>query len=132
MKTGNWLFIAIKKLYGEDKGVCLIWHYLAHNQKVCSRRTNEQLSKLKQETRDLIKEIENSLDFPGKKSILCDWCEYKEICPMWNPNSPHQTSINKKQTKLNDKKYNPFHDIEIEKQDDNNKNNSSKKLDIWD
>jgi putative RecB family exonuclease len=119
--------IAIKELYGQDKRVCLVWHYLAHNQKICSRRTNEQLSQLKRDTLDLIKEIENSMDFPGKKSILCDWCEYKEICPMWNPNSPHQTSINPKKNNFTKTKFNPF--FTTEKQENNN---SSNKLDIWD
>jgi len=39
--------IAIKELFGEDKEVLLIWHYLAHNQKIISKRTNEQLQQLK-------------------------------------------------------------------------------------
>jgi len=115
--------IAIKELYGQDKGVCLVWHYLAHNQKICSRRTNEQLSQLKIETLDLIKEIEKSIDFPGKKSILCDWCEYKQDCPIWNPNSPYQTSIKNKPKSTQNIKFNPFHETQ---------DNSNQKLDIWD
>src|SRR3989339_570507 len=73
--------IAIKEKFGNDKKVLLVWHYLAHNTKIISTRTNEQLKQLKQETLKLIKEIESTTKFPSKKSILCDWCEYKSMCP---------------------------------------------------
>ena len=75
--------IAIKELYGKDKEVVLIWHYLAHNQRIISKRTNEQLENLKNETKELIKKIESTTIFPHNKSILCDWCEYKTICEAW-------------------------------------------------
>jgi len=73
--------IAIKETFGEEKDVCLIWHYLAHNKKICSRRTNEQLAQLKKETLALIEKIEATQEFPAKKSALCNWCEYKIVCP---------------------------------------------------
>ena len=73
--------IAIKNEFGEEKEVCLIWHYLAHGHKICSRRTNEQLDKLKKDTLELIKKIEATKEFPSQKSVLCNWCSYKKICP---------------------------------------------------
>lgn len=73
--------IAIKDLYGYDKEVILIWHYLAHNTKIVSRRTNDQLYQLKRETIELIKQAENATDYPTYISKLCDWCEYKTMCP---------------------------------------------------
>lgn len=76
--------IAVKELFGKEKDVLLIWHYLAHNQKIVSRRTNEQLQKLKEEIIELIKEIESTTEFPPKKSILCGWCEYKSMCSEFN------------------------------------------------
>ena len=75
--------IAIKELFGQDKKVCLVWHYLAHDTKICSTRTNEQLLKLKKDTLDLIKQIESTTKFPYYVSRLCDWCEYKSMCPAW-------------------------------------------------
>ena len=75
--------IAIKEIFGKEKEVILIWHYLAHGEKIISHRTNEQLKNLKKETLELIEKIENTNHFPPKKSILCDWCEYKSICPAW-------------------------------------------------
>lgn len=76
--------IGVKDIFGHDKEVLLIWHYLAHNQKIISRRTKEQLQKLKEDTLELIKEIESTNDFPPKKSILCNWCEYKNMCLEFN------------------------------------------------
>ncbi|MFW5846795.1 MAG: RecB family exonuclease [Nanoarchaeota archaeon] len=76
--------IAIKEIYGKNKKVCLIWHYLAHNKKICSYRTDEQLEDLKKEILRLISEIESAKSFPTKTSKLCEWCEYKSMCPEWN------------------------------------------------
>jgi putative RecB family exonuclease len=73
--------IGIKDLYGKNKSVLLTWHYLAHNEQIFSRRTDEQLERLKQDIINLIKEIELATEFPATESILCNWCEYKPICP---------------------------------------------------
>ncbi|MCK5624264.1 PD-(D/E)XK nuclease family protein [Candidatus Pacearchaeota archaeon] len=75
--------IAIKNLFGHDKEVVLIWHYLAHNKKIESRRTNEQLQQLKEETLKLIDEIEATKTFPHNKSPLCGWCQFKPSCEAW-------------------------------------------------
>lgn len=72
--------IGIKNEFGIEKKVHLIWHYLAFNQMIYSIRTNEQLENLKKEILELIKKIENTTEFPPKKSILCGWCEYKNMC----------------------------------------------------
>jgi len=76
--------MAIKEIYGKDKEVILVWHYLAHNTKITSKRTNEQLEQLKKETQELIKKIESTREFLPQKSALCNWCEYKPICPEWD------------------------------------------------
>ncbi|MEK6833118.1 MAG: PD-(D/E)XK nuclease family protein [Nanoarchaeota archaeon] len=111
--------IAIKEMYGKNKEVVLIWHYLAHNQKIISKRTEEELEKLKDETKNLIKEIEQTENFTPNKSILCGWCEYKSICPEFNIQLDENLSKN-----ILSKRINPFPEI----QEDKNKKN----LDIWD
>ncbi len=75
--------MAIKETFGKDKNICLVWHFLAHDIKVCIRKTEQQLENLKQEIIELIKQIEEAEDFPPTKSILCDWCEYRDICTAW-------------------------------------------------
>lgn len=95
--------IAIKEMYGKDKEVVLIWHYLAYDHKIISRRTEEQLEKLKEETKKLIEDIRQTRVFLPNKSILCEWCEYKSICPEWNFEIDKEIS-----KKILSKKVNPF------------------------
>ncbi|GBE19679.1 MAG TPA: PD-(D/E)XK nuclease family protein [Candidatus Pacearchaeota archaeon] len=84
--------IAIKNLFGQDKEVCLIWHFLAHDKRICSKRTNEQLENLKKETIESIKKIESEKIFPYNKTRLCDWCEYRTICPAFSDCSGQKIS----------------------------------------
>jgi len=86
--------IAIKELFGDDKKIILVWHYLSFNKRLRSKRTNEQLNQLKEETLDLIREVESATSFPPEKSPLCNWCEFKDICPAWGNKPPEkQTNL---------------------------------------
>jgi len=76
--------LAIKETFGKDKNICLVWHFLAHNINICIRKTDQELENLKQEIISLIKEIEETRDFPKNKSVLCNWCEYKDVCSEFN------------------------------------------------
>lgn len=76
--------MAVKELFGKEKEVCLIWHYLAHNKKICLKKTQEQLQETKKQILDLIEKIESEKQFPACVSKLCDWCEYQTICPEFN------------------------------------------------
>jgi len=95
--------IAIKEIFGEEKGVLLIWHYLSFNKKMHSKRTDDQLKELKEETLNLIKEIELTTEFPPTKSALCHWCEYKPICPAWGNKPPEKQSTLEKYSDLKEK-----------------------------
>lgn len=75
--------IAVKDIFGYDKEVRLIWHFLAHNKRYKLKKTNQELEELKKETIKAIQEIEAATEFPTQKSTLCSWCEYKDICPAW-------------------------------------------------
>lgn len=76
--------LGIKHSFPEAKDVHLIWHYLAYNKKMQSRRTDEQLEQLKQEIINLINKIEATQEFPANPSGLCNWCEYQGICQEMN------------------------------------------------
>jgi len=93
--------IAIKELLGKDKGVKLVWHFLAHNKKVHIKKSNDQLEKIREETVELIKKIESTKEFNSVKSILCNWCEYKNICPAWG-NSLDESKTEEKKEDLSD------------------------------
>jgi len=96
--------IAIKEIYGENTPIILTWHYLNHNKQIFSKRTKEELNQLKFDTLKLIQEIENTKEFPPKKSPLCDWCEYKKYCKAWGNTIPEkyktkQETLNKEKIK---------------------------------
>jgi len=69
--------IGLKEIFGEDIKVKLFWHFLSFNQKVSSERTDEQLEKLKEDTLNLIKNIESETEWNPCGKKFCDWCEYK-------------------------------------------------------
>lgn len=73
--------IGIKKMFQEVKDVHLIWHFLAHNKKMTSKRSEEQLEALKQDIIHLIDKIESAVDFKPNPSPLCNWCEFRSYCP---------------------------------------------------
>jgi len=73
--------IGIKDLFGRDKNILLTWHYLAHNEQIFSRRTEEEFERLKKSIIELIDKIEATTEFPAVESILCNWCEFKPFCP---------------------------------------------------
>jgi len=90
--------IGIKQIFGENTSILLTWHYLNHNKQIFSKRTNEELNKLKKDTLLLIHEIENNNEYPTNRTILCDWCEYKQYCKEFGNDIPKQ--YKEKQTQL--------------------------------
>jgi putative RecB family exonuclease len=74
--------------FGTDQPMRLVWHYLARGQTRTSTRTPAQLDELRTETMNLIDEIEATSEFPARKSNLCNWCEYKGICPAFGGEPP--------------------------------------------
>ena len=96
--------IAIKEMFGEEKKVVLIWHYLSFNKRFQSKRTDAQLKELKEETLNLINEIESTTEFTPTKSPLCHWCEYKPICPAWGNKPPARQLTLEEYSELKGKK----------------------------
>ena len=73
--------IYVEQEYPEAKEVVLIWHFLADNKDVKSRRTKKQINELRTELLKSIHKIEADDNYKPNVSYLCDWCEYKDICP---------------------------------------------------
>jgi hypothetical protein len=76
-------------MYPEVREMTLVWHYVALDCEVRSTRTPEQLADLREQVLASIKHIEKQTTFPAKASSLCDWCEYRPLCPAWK----HQYEI---------------------------------------
>lgn len=75
--------IGVQDKWPDAKKVCLVWHYLAFDKEMKACWTPKALEKLRKETIEAIKKIEATKDYPAKKSVLCDWCEYRNLCPEW-------------------------------------------------
>lgn len=75
--------IAIQEMYPDAKEIKLIWHYLVFGRDLVSTRTQDDLDALSEEIKKLVKEIEEEKEYLPTVSRLCEWCEYKSICPAW-------------------------------------------------
>lgn len=73
--------LAIRHRWPDGGRISLIWHYLAFDKDIQITKTAQQLEGVKQNTLGLIGRIESTTSFATHVSALCDWCEYKEICP---------------------------------------------------
>ncbi len=80
--------LGLEREYGERESFRLVWHYVARNQVRTSMRTPEQLDTLRRETIELIDRIEAETEYAPNRIPLCQWCEYKSICPEWNEDAP--------------------------------------------
>ncbi len=78
-------YLGVKHKYPHVKQITLLWHYLKFNKELRSIRTEKQLKELINQVISLIDKIESSSYFPCKSSFLCNWCEYKPICPQHSP-----------------------------------------------
>jgi putative RecB family exonuclease len=76
--------MGLQDRYGPDQPIRLVWHYLARAQVRTSTRSPDQLDALRDETIALIDRIGAEQEYPAARNRLCDWCEYKAICPAWN------------------------------------------------
>jgi RecB family exonuclease len=70
--------LGLQNLFGDNIKVKLIWHFLAHNKIITSKRTQEELEKLKRETLELVKKIESNNNWSACGKSWCDWCEFKK------------------------------------------------------
>ncbi len=65
----------------------LSFYFLKHGEKISTARTPEQTEETKNlilgAIRDINEKIKDNNNFPPTPSPLCDWCEYRQMCPMW-------------------------------------------------
>ena len=75
--------IWVKNKFPEANKIVLRWHMLAFNKDVDSVRSKEELNRLQNEIVKKIKEIETATEFPTNKTALCNYCVFKDICPVF-------------------------------------------------
>ncbi|MFH1749608.1 MAG: PD-(D/E)XK nuclease family protein [bacterium] len=79
----SFYFWAAQHLFPENKGVVLILHFLKFNKTLKTSRNQKHVDYLHKRIDSFIEDVQKS-DFAPKKNRLCDWCEYKHICPMYS------------------------------------------------
>lgn len=77
--------LAIRHELNHSGPVELVWHFLRAGVSRASRRTPEQLERVRDCAIKLIQSIESRTDrevaFEPKPSRLCQWCEHRKACP---------------------------------------------------
>jgi putative RecB family exonuclease len=77
--------IGIEGMWDDVRNVDLIWHFVRFDKEIRSRRSAEQLNAVKAQCIGVIKDIEargqEAASFPTVPTGLCDWCDYRELCP---------------------------------------------------
>lgn len=76
--------LAVRTNWPDAHEVRLVWHYLRFNKSLRSKRDSEARASLKSDIAATIAAIKSDHRFEPKQSALCDWCEYREICPLWS------------------------------------------------
>jgi putative RecB family exonuclease len=85
----------VKQKFKDAKSVVLLWHMLAFNKEVTSKRSDKELKDLEESVIKLIKEIESTKDFPTNPKKGCVFCEYKSMCPSFS----HEAKLEQKTLK---------------------------------
>ncbi|MFA5975791.1 MAG: PD-(D/E)XK nuclease family protein [Elusimicrobiota bacterium] len=76
--------LGIMQRWPDAKRIKLIWHYLATDKEIASSRQAADLKELESEVIGVIRQIEQETTvgrWETHISRLCEWCEYKPICP---------------------------------------------------
>lgn len=81
--------MAVKKRWPSlnDEQIKLSLYFLKHNEKISATASAENLDRVKKRILTTIKEIEKRIEtgeFPPTPGPLCDYCGYRNICPMWS------------------------------------------------
>jgi len=75
--------LAIRDEWPETKSVKLKWHYVRHGQTLVSVRDEPAREKLRADAAALVARIKHDHSFEPRQGPLCDWCEYKDMCPLF-------------------------------------------------
>ena len=75
--------MAVQSMWNDVDKTELVWHYLVFDTELRSARTQQELDELKAEINRIIDTIESTRKFEPRKSALCKWCEFRNICPLW-------------------------------------------------
>jgi putative RecB family exonuclease len=73
--------IAVRREWPDAKAVRLKWHYVRHGKTLTSERDAAARARLLDEVSRTVAAIKHDHEFKTNKGPLCDWCEYRDLCP---------------------------------------------------
>ncbi len=80
--------IGLREELGEKGEVRLVWHYVGADRRLESQRSPEQLDALRAEVMGIVDRIRAEETWEERESGLCDWCEYRPMCPAFGGQLP--------------------------------------------
>jgi putative RecB family exonuclease len=75
--------IAVNHFWPEAEDIRLSLFFLRTNQKLTTVRVASELNDLKKEIIATCDKIETDTEFKPRRNPLCDWCDYKHLCPLF-------------------------------------------------
>ena len=75
--------LAVRREWPDIKEVRLKWHYVRHGKTLTSIRDDAARARLLADATALIARIKLDHAFEPKPGPLCDWCEYRDLCPVF-------------------------------------------------
>jgi len=88
--------LGIRQKHADASDVELVWHYLRSGLELRAKKTGKDLADLKTGLASSVDRIEKAARddfFPAKKTNLCRWCAYDEICRQEKKAPLRQTSL---------------------------------------
>jgi len=76
--------IGVRHAWPDVREVELVWHYLAHDVELRSRRSADDLAQVRTGVLELVKVVESDQEFRTAVGAHCGWCPYRAICPAWS------------------------------------------------
>jgi putative RecB family exonuclease len=86
--------LGLMQRWPDARTVKLVWHYLAMDKEFSSTRTTDDLKALERQVIEAIHAIEAEEKrgaWEPHTSRLCEWCEYKPLCPAFKHESAMET-----------------------------------------
>jgi putative RecB family exonuclease len=68
----------------KDKEIRVVWHFLRHKLKYEKVVKDEELEEALDTIEKIVKEERKEQEYRPKKSMLCKWCDYIKICPLYS------------------------------------------------
>jgi len=75
--------IAVRREWPDAKAVRLKWHYVRHGATLTSVRDAAARERLLDDVAKTVAAIKHDHEFVPNPGPLCDWCEYRDLCPVF-------------------------------------------------